>query len=300
MSKSKRSSITLYFGLACALSWACMVPAFVISEQRGYVLPTPSTVSALMETGFQDGLHVLLSVLGILSTFGPLTAALILAVLEGHLREWWARCTHWRMGRHGYRDLLVIFLAVFLPLILAGLVLGPLPAPASLAVSAALPYIVLELLSGFEEPGWRGYALPKLQEQFNARKSSLILGLVWGLWHWPAFIPVAFKALAQPGTSVIAAFMTAAIQAVMYTLLNILAAAFIHTWLYNRTQSAFTNVLLHSGSNMISAYLQVILPNPALAMVYGIARWAVAIVLLRWFWKEPAPQAETASHSVSY
>ena len=80
--------------------------------------------------------------------------------------------------------------------------------------------------------------------------------------------------------------MTAAISAVMYALSSILAAAFIHTWLYNRAGSAFSNFLLHSGSNAIGGYILVILPNPALGMVYGIVRWIIAIVLMRFFWTE--------------
>jgi membrane protease YdiL (CAAX protease family) len=286
-SQTKRqSSITVYFILACAISWAFMVPAFVISEQRGYVLPTPSTISEFTKTGFQDSLHILLYVIGVLSTFGPMLAAIILAGMEGRLGEWWKRTTNWHMSGRGYRDLLVMFLAIFLPLILVGLLLGSTPTLGLLAISAALPYLLLELLSGFEEPGWRGYALPKLQEKFSAKKSSLILGLVWGLWHWPAFIPLYFKTLAEPGTPVIAAFITAAISAVMYALSSILAAAFIHSWLYNRTGSAVSNFLLHGGSNAIGGTILVILPNPALGMVYGFVRWIVAIVLMRFFWKE--------------
>lgn len=282
----KRYPIAIFFILACAISWGFMVPAFIISEQRGYVLPTTATVGEMMKTGFQDNLHLLLSVLGILSTFGPMIAAIILAGLEGGLAAWWKRITNWRVGGRGYRDLLVVFLAIFIPMILIGWILASNSTFGLLALSTALPFILLELLSGFEEPGWRGYALPRLQERYTAKKSSLILGIVWGLWHWPAFIPVYFATLAVPGTPVIAAFMTAGIQALIYIFASILAAAFIHTWLYNRTQSAFINMLFHGGSNAVGSYIQVALPNPALGMVYGIVRWAVAIVLMRFFWKD--------------
>ncbi len=39
-----------------------------------------------------------------------------------------------------------------------------------------------------EEPGWRGFALPRLQLKFSPLISSLILGLIWGLWHMPIYI----------------------------------------------------------------------------------------------------------------
>ena len=39
----------------------------------------------------------------------------------------------------------------------------------------------------FEELGWRGYLLPKLQKYLNALKSTFILTIIWYLWHLPMF-----------------------------------------------------------------------------------------------------------------
>lgn len=293
----KRYPLAIYFLLACGISWAFMIPAFVIAEQQGYELLTNATFGVLMKGGFQNSRHIWLVVIGTLSSYGPLVAALILSLLEDGkrgLRAWWQRCTHIRIGAGGYRDLLLIFLVIFAPLALIGLLLGPLSAAGVLAAPLAyiLPYTLYELLTaGLEEPGWRGYALPRLQERYPAAKSSLILGLVWGVWHWPAFIPVYFNALAQPGTPIIAAFIQAAVQALTYIFASVLAAAFIHTWLYNRTRSAFPNWLLHGGSNALGGYLMAVVPNPALGMLYGVIRWLVAIVLLKRFWREPGIQS---------
>lgn len=48
-----------------------------------------------------------------------------------------------------------------------------------------LPCIAYAL---FEELGWRGFALPHLQSKFSAFKSTIILALIWALWHAPFFL----------------------------------------------------------------------------------------------------------------
>ena len=46
------------------------------------------------------------------------------------------------------------------------------------------------LLGGplFEEPGWRGFALPRLEAQFGPLPATLALGMIWAAWHLPLFL----------------------------------------------------------------------------------------------------------------
>ena len=87
-----------------------------------------------------------------------------------------------------------------------------------------------------EEIGWRGYALPRLQAGRSALGASLILGVLWGLWHLPLWLTGA------PGRTPIlyAAFVVSTI-----------ALSVILTWAYNSTGgSPLLVVLLHATANL--------------------------------------------------
>ena len=94
-----------------------------------------------------------------------------------------------------------------------------------------LPLLIIGPLS--EEIGWRGYALERLQTRWNALTSSLIVGLVWALWHLPLFMMVGTSQheLGIPFFSF---------------LLKMTASSILYTWLYNNTkQSLWSAILLH-------------------------------------------------------
>jgi len=98
-------------------------------------------------------------------------------------------------------------------------------------LSSFLPLLVLGPLS--EEIGWRGYALPRLQTRWNALTSSVIIGVIWGLWHLPLFMMV--------GTSQ----HELGIPFIGF-LIGMSANSIFYTWLYNNTkQSLWSAILLH-------------------------------------------------------
>jgi uncharacterized protein len=102
------------------------------------------------------------------------------------------RITTVRVGWRWYAFAIVLPVIHVAAVGLASLAGGTIPFhPAMLAI---LP---LFLVTNFgEEIGWRGYALPKLQERMSPLAASLVLGLVWAAFHWVALLGNGQNALA--------------------------------------------------------------------------------------------------------
>jgi membrane protease YdiL (CAAX protease family) len=92
-----------------------------------------------------------------------------------------------------------------------------------------------------EEPGWRGFALPRLQVKFSPLVSSLILGVFWAVWHAPArFGGMEAKSLSDT----------------LVEWILILLVTVIFTWLFNRTKgSILVTALIHPAMNTTGNFL---------------------------------------------
>lgn len=76
-----------------------------------------------------------------------------------------------------------------------------------------------------EETGWRGYALPRLQNKTNAFTASIVLTIFWAIWHWPLF-------LYRSG------FMAMEISGTLGWLFSLLTGSVLLTWLYNSSKAS--------------------------------------------------------------
>ena len=175
---------------------------------------------------------------------GPLIAALIVTGLaegRGGMRTLLGRMVRVRFGLRWYA---VIFL---LPVALCAIAVAIMAAcgKASALPGAAawreLPdrFLFIFLFIGLgEEPGWRGFALPRLQKEHTPLGASLILAPVWALWHLP-LLGNEFPWLVVP------AF-----------LMSLLGGTLIQTWLFNHTKgSVFAQMLFHATVNTVGAGL---------------------------------------------
>lgn len=107
-----------------------------------------------------------------------------------------------------------------------------------------IPYLVVMFLFGPlpEELGWSGYALDGLQRKRSALTSSLIIGAVWAVWHFPLFFVEGTFQHDQIG------FATTAF---LWFMLPTLPISILDTWVYNNNgRSTLAAVLLHFMVNL--------------------------------------------------
>jgi uncharacterized protein len=188
----------------------------------------------------------------------------------------------------------LIALTLPLGLTAGGLLLGwlstgfkPLQFNPRLPWSDFLPFVLFMIFfTGLvEEPGWRGYALPRLQKYYTAEKASWILGLLWGVWHLPAMIYLYREA---PVVVLLISLAGMLLGTVGWTMVN--------TWLYNASASVFLIILLHGWGNAVQTYFVLSTGNPLAVTAYGVLPWALAVYLSRKYGDDnfaPTPRLTT-------
>ena len=136
----------------------------------------------------------------------------------------------------------------------------------------SLQLIVFFLLFGPipEEPGWRGYALDRLVSRYDKIVASLILGLVWAVWHWPMFY-IGGSLLArrfEPGTLLfwLGWFVPVLGRTVIFTRV-----------FYGTGRSILAVILLHFLFNLVAELVQ--LP-PAMVLWRSFFEMLLAVIIV--------------------
>lgn len=130
--------------------------------------------------------------------------------------------------------------AAGIPLALLGLGLlavGASPAPGTAAVEESLEWGVLVsvVYAALEEPGWRGFLLPRLQSGMGALRASLVVGAVHAVWHAPMFL---YRYRLMVGS--VLGFST-----------SLVAGTIVFTHLFNRSRGSVpVTFVFHAGWNV--------------------------------------------------
>lgn len=122
-----------------------------------------------------------------------------------------------------------------------------------------IPFFLFDALANGEEIGWRGYILPRLQARHNALVASLVVGLVWGLWHWPKFLVAGSDTV------------------IWLYIIDTMAKAILYTWIFNNTRGSLLIVtLFHAAGNTAGVFL----PIQSGAFPITAVNWLAALTII--------------------
>lgn len=253
----KRHPVVSYFVLAYAIAWGGIL---TVASAKGF------------RADKFEILDVMLMFLAML--VGPsLTSLILTAVVDGKngLRSLWARMTLWRVGAHWYAMTLLFPILIMAVLVTLNALFSPIFAPSFTAIG-----IVIGLFAGFfEEIGWTGFALPKLDLRHSPMIAGLTLGVLWGLWH---ILAEYFGNSTAMGPLWLPYFLFGFVAAMTATRILI-------TWVYNQTGSILLAQLMHASSTGFLAALGISANSPmgpsgyALAfIVYAVALWVLVAI----------------------
>jgi uncharacterized protein len=217
---ARRYGLLLYFVAAYAWQWLCLSISYLMVHEQ-ISLPVP---------------HELIDTIGALS---PLLAAIGVTAYESGgagVRALLRQVLRWRVRPRWYAialggPLLLAFACLALYLATGGALPAAVPLPLPLWLLLPIYLIFVGLFAGGldEELGWRGYALPRLQQRYGALVASLILGVIWAVWHLPNwFLPDSNQAAVS-----FPIFLVGAV-----------ALSIILSWLYNSTGGSLLLVIL--------------------------------------------------------
>jgi len=259
-----RHPLVFFFLIAFAGTWLVEL-LYVLSEDGAGLVPFRLPLL---------GIWIPLSVF-----LGPFLSAFIMTgVTEGRagIGRLLRRMVLWRVGIRWYLFAL-IGIPVLLVLSAIVLLLGDLASFQGLSSTMALGYLLtfapLFILGGplGEEPGWRGFALPRLQSLHGPLLGSLILGPLWALWH----LPLIFLPSWDTPTPMLNLGLF---------LISCTFSTITYTWVFNNTKgSVLMTMLVHTSNNATLALLFsafIVSVDDTLIGIIGYGTLALLIVAL--------------------
>lgn len=213
------ANLIIFFVLSYALMWACF---WYVAAAR---IPADSAAGGALL---------------LLGTFAPFLSAVGLTGLaEGRagLGRLLRPVLQWQVAAKFYVFALVYIAAI--KIVAALIHRGATGAWPRFGHEATVVIVIAVIVStpfqAGEEVGWRGYALPRLAARMGLARASLLLGLIWGVWHLPQFFVVGADTYRQS----FALFV-----------LQVIAMSVAIAWLWDRTgQSLLLTMLMHSAVN---------------------------------------------------
>jgi uncharacterized protein len=230
-----RHPVATYFALVFVISWG-----------GGFLILGPGGFPPSGEEFENLGVSFYVAILA-----GPCLAGIVLTgIVDGRpgLRELLARLRRWQAGSSWYAVALLPALVMTATALLLSLVSSDFrPAilnsndRAGIVMRALGPAL---LVGSFEEIGWTGFAVPHLRSRHSILATGLVVGVVWGAWHFPLF---------WEGDSFSATLPLALLLTRLFSWLPPFRVLLV--WVHDRTQSLPVVMFMHALVSFISITL---------------------------------------------
>jgi membrane protease YdiL (CAAX protease family) len=229
----KSHPVTTYFVLTFMISWGGVL---ILGAPHG--MPTT-----------QEQFERLYPIVFLPYLLGPLVSGIALtAIVDGKagFQELFSRLTKWRVNVRWYTIALLTapFLAVAILLALS--LVSPAFLPAIFTADDKLALLMMGLAIGLiggglmEEPGWTGFAIPKLRRRRGVLPAGLIVGFLWGLWH---VLPTYWGSGDSSGTLSLALLLPPS----FFYIAVLPAYRVLMVLVYDRTKSLLVVILMHAS-----------------------------------------------------
>ena len=242
-----RHPLVFFFLIAYAGAWLVEVPVALSETGTGllsFTIPRPLLALAIAAATF----------------LGPTLSAFIMTgITEGRIgiRRLVHRYVLWRVGFWWYLFVLLVIPAIEVvgAIVVPGVLGSFQGVTLSLVLTYPVAFVSTFILGGplGEEPGWRGFALPRLQPLHGPLVGSVILGILWALWHLPLF----WSGVWTPPT----------IPNIVMFILMITALTIIMTWVFNNARGSLLIAMLMQPllTRFLTGYWSHCFPLPSLA-----------------------------------
>jgi len=236
--ENTKKPIWSFLALTFLIAWVCE-GVLILLEQTGIISDFLSGIG---------GFIFVIMFRGIGAGSAPAWAMFILLIKQGQIRgfkDFFLRIFKAEKKLKTVMITTLFFIAYFIVAMISGVYLGDTWYFALLA----LPWLFAGIIGGgMEEPGWRGFLQPALEEKLNFIVATLIVGVIWTIWHFPAFF------IQSIGMSYL--------NIMSYTL-SCITLSFIMATLYKFTKCVFSVILFHSWVNALgNVFLQEHLLSP--------------------------------------
>jgi uncharacterized protein len=258
----KRYPVLTFYILTFIISWTALL-----------LVAGPGAISASSEPS-----ETLLPFMYLAMLAGPSLAGLLLTgLVDGRVgfREVRSRLLRWRVGARWYALALLTAPLVWMATLLALSLSSPAFLPDILAsddkASLLLMGIAVGLVVGiFEELGWTGFAIPRLRLRYGVLITGLIVGMLWGAWHFPLF---------YWGIGTSSGGLPPALVLIVQLFTFLPAFRVLMVWVYDRAESLLVAILMHASLVVCTLSLAPLalagVPLVISNLVFAAALWVV-------------------------